>query len=107
MACVILATISWIIDVQRVTWWTPPLVIYGVNPIIAFVGSGMMARLIYTLWKVDFHGKQTAVQAVVYQTVFRPWFEPRVASLAFALCFVLLWYGILWALWRKNIIFKV
>jgi predicted acyltransferase len=107
MASVILATISWIIDVRRVTWWTPPFVIYGVNPIIAFVGSGMMARLIYTLWKVDFHGKQTAVQAVVYQTVFRPWLEPRVASLAFAICFVLLWYGILWALWRRNIIFKV
>jgi predicted acyltransferase len=107
MACVILATISWIIDVRRVTWWTPPLVIYGVNPIIAFVGSGMMARLIYTLWKVDFHGKQTAVQAVVYQSVFAPWFEPRVASLAFAICFVLFWYGILWALWRRNIIFKV
>src|SRR6185312_8174779 len=42
MACVSIAAISWIIDVKRVTWWTRPVVIYGINPIIAFVGSGMM-----------------------------------------------------------------
>jgi predicted acyltransferase len=107
MACVSIAAISWIIDVKRVTWWTRPVVIYGINPIIAFVGSGMMARMIYTVWKVDFHGVQTPVQAVVYETVFRPWLAPRNASLAFALCFVLFWYLILWALARKNIIFKV
>jgi len=107
MACVSIATISWIIDVKGVTKWTRPFVIYGVNPIIAFVGSGMMARLIYTLWKVDFHGKPTAVQAVVYQTVFASWLEPRNASLAFALSFVMFWYLILWALWRKNVFFKV
>lgn len=107
MACVAISTISWIIDVKGVTWWTRPIVIYGVNPIIAFVGSGMMARMIYTVWKVDFRGAPTPVQAVVYETVFRPWLAPRNASLAFALCFVLFWYLILWALARKNIIFKV
>jgi predicted acyltransferase len=107
MACVSIAAISWIIDVKRVTWWTRPVVIYGINPIIAFVGSGMMARMIYTVWKVDFRGVPTPVQAVVYETVFRPWLAPRNASLAFALCFVLFWYLILWALARKNIIFKV
>ena len=107
MACVAIATISWIIDIRRVTWWTRPFVIYGVNPIIAFVGSGAMARLIYTLWKVDIQGKPTAVQAVVYENMFHSWLEPRDASLAFAITFVLFWYAILWALWRKNIIFKV
>jgi predicted acyltransferase len=67
----------------------------------------MMARLIYTVWQVDFRGRPTPVQAVVYETVFRPWLAPRNASLAFALCFVLFWYLILWALARRNIIFKV
>jgi predicted acyltransferase len=107
MACVAIATISWIIDVKRVMRWTRPFVIYGVNPIVAFVGSAMMARLIYTLWKVDFHGKPTAVQAVVYETVFHSWLEPRNASLAFAVTFVLFWYLVLWALWRRNIFLKV
>lgn len=107
MACVSIAAISWIIDVKGVTWWTRPVVIYGINPIIAFVGSGMMERMIYTVWKVNYHGTATPVQAVVYESVFRPVLAPRNASLAFAISFVLLWYLILWALARKNIIFKV
>jgi len=107
MAAVAIATITWIIDVQRVTWWTRPLVIYGVNPIIAFVGSGLMARIIYSLWKVDVDGKQISVQAVVYKTVFLSWLEPRDASLAFALCFVLFWYTVLSVLYRRHLILKI
>ncbi|HEY2849217.1 MAG TPA: DUF5009 domain-containing protein [Gemmatimonadaceae bacterium] len=107
MACVSIAAITWIIDVKGVTWWTRPVVIYGINPIIAFVGSGLMERMIYTVWTVNFHGARTPVQAVVYESVFRPMLAPRNASLAFAISFVLLWYLILWALARKNIIFKV
>ena len=107
MAAVSIATISWLIDIRGVTWWTRPFVIYGVNPIIAFVGSGIMARLIYSVWKVDFRGAPTSIQQVIYETGFHSWLSPRNASLGFALCFVLFWFLILWALARKNIILKV
>ena len=40
MAAVALATCMWIIDEHRVTAWTKPFVIYGMNPLIAFVGLG-------------------------------------------------------------------
>ena len=107
MACVALATIIWIVDYCNVKWWTRPFVIFGVNPILAYVGSGVMARLIYTLWHVSYHGKSTAIQDAIYQAVFLPWLPPRVASLAFAIAFVLLWYGILVVLYRRNIVLKV
>jgi predicted acyltransferase len=107
MACVTLATVSWLVDFANVKWWTKPFVVYGVNPIVAFVGSGVLARLIYTLWHVDYQGKSVAVQDAIYQAVFLPWLPPRVASLAFALSFVLLWYGILLVLYRRKIILKV
>jgi predicted acyltransferase len=107
MACVALATIMWIVDYTNVKRWTKPFVVFGVNPIVAFVGSGVMARLIYTLWHVNYHGKPIAVQDAIYQIVFLPWLPPRVASLAFAVSFVLLWYGILLVLHKRNIILKV
>ena len=107
MACVALATIMWVVDYVNVKWWTKPFVVFGVNPIVAFVGSGVMARLIYTLWHVNYHGKSIAMQDAIYQIVFLPWLPPRVASLAFAITFVLLWYGILLVLYRRNIILKV
>ena len=107
MACVILATCMWIIDYVNIRGWTKPFVVFGVNPIVAFVGSGVMARLIYTLWKVDYHGKPTSVEAVIYQTGFHSWLPDRLASLAFAIAFVLLWYFILLVLYKKKIILKV
>ena len=107
MAAVSLAAVLWITDVQQVRWWTRPFVIYGVNPIIAFVGSGMMARLIYTLWKVDYQGVATPVQSVMYRELFASWLAPKNASLAFATSFVLLWLGILWVLDKRKIHFKV
>ena len=107
MACVAIATIMWIVDYCNVKWWTKPWVVFGVNPIVAFVGSGVMARLIYTLWHVNYKGQSISIQSAIYQSLFLPWLPERVASLAFAIVFVLLWYGILLVLYRKKIILKV
>ena len=83
-------------------------VIYGVNPIVAFVGSGVLARILYTLWKVPYEGTPTPVQAVTYREVFVPMFsDPRTASLAMAMATVLFWLGILTILYRKKIFLKV
>jgi predicted acyltransferase len=107
MACVTLATIMWIVDWLNIKGWTKPFVIYGMNPIVAFVGSGVLARCIYTLWKVDYNGKPTPIETVIYKTVFEPWFEPRNASLAMALVTVLFWFGILAWMYRRRIFLKV
>lgn len=107
MAAVTLATVMWIVEHYNVRWWTKPFVIFGVNPIVAFAGSGVMARLIYTLWKVDYQGKSQSIQSVIYQSAFQSWLPPRVASLAFALTFVLIWLGILTVMYRRNVILKV
>lgn len=107
MACVTLATIMWIVDWAGVKWWTKPWVIYGMNPIVAFVGSGVLARCIYTLWKVDYQGKPTPVETVIYKSVFEPFFEPKNASLAMAVVTVLFWFAILAWMYRRKIFLKV
>ncbi len=107
MAALSLSTIMWIVDFQKIRGWTKPFVVYGINPIIAFIGSGVMARLIYSIIKVDSGGRRIPLQAWLYQTFFASWLSPENASLAFALAFVLFWYGILYVLYRKNIILKV
>ena len=107
VAAVSLATIMWLVDVKRFDGWTRPFVIYGMNPILAFVGSGIMARIIYSIIKVDYNGKSVSLQSAIYQAGFASWLEPKNASLAFALAVVLLWYGIVYALYRKQIFLKV
>ena len=102
-----LAACLWIIDALRVPWWTTPFKVFGVNPLVAFVGSGLMARLIYSLIRVEWGGGTVSVQAAIYEALFASWLEPRDASLLFALCFTGFWLLVLWALYKRNIIIRV
>jgi len=106
-ACVVLATCLWIIDVYQVRGWTKPFVIYGVNPLVAFAGSGLMARTIDSLIKVENGDGKVSLHQFSYEWIFEPYFPEKFASLLWGLCFVALWLGILALLHRRNIIVKL
>ena len=107
LACLVLGLCIWLIDVRRVTGWTRPFVIFGTNPLFAFVASGIFARLVYTLIKVPYGGRSVPVQAAIYQSAYASWLPPKLASLAFALSVVLFFYILMWGLHRKGIVLKV
>jgi predicted acyltransferase len=107
MACVALATCMWLIEERRSIWWTRPLVVFGVNPIVAFAGSEAMARLIYSVIAVPYRGESIPLQAAAYRALFASWLPAEPASLAFALSFVALWYFLLDALYRRRVILKI
>jgi predicted acyltransferase len=106
MATVVLAVCIWLIDVHQVRWWTRPFVVFGLNPLVAFIGSGLMARLIASLIKFHRGGETVTLQTLTFEP-FEAVLPPRVASLAWGLCFVALWMGISAFLYRKNVIIKV
>jgi predicted acyltransferase len=109
MACTALATCMWLIDLRGSRRWATPFVMFGVNPIIAFVGSGLLARTIYTLWKVPGgDGGWMSLQGWIFRNGYASWIaSAKLASLAFAVTFVLVWLGILSALYRRRIFLKV
>jgi predicted acyltransferase len=107
MAAVALSTVMWIVDFNRVRRFTKLFVVYGTNPIVAFVGSAVMARCIYSIFKVNWGGERIPLQEGIYRALFASWLSPINASLAFAVAFVLFWYGVLHLLHRRGIILKV
>lgn len=107
MAAMSLAACVWLVDVKAVRWWTRPFVIYGMNPILAFVGSEVVARIIYSLIKVPYGGRIVSLETAIYEAVFASWLNPRNASLAFAVCIVLFWLGVLTVFYRRKIFLKV
>ena len=107
MAAVVLGICMYLVDARGVRRFTSPFVIYGVNPMAAFVGSGVLARLIYSIWHVTYDGKWVPLEEAIYRTLFASWASPVNASLLFALSFVLLWLGVLTVLYRRNIVLKV
>ena len=107
MASVAIATCIWLIDVRRMTFWTKPFVVFGMNPIVAFVGSGMMARLMASIIKVQRNGETVSLQKAIYDGAFAGWLAPMNASLLYAVCFVVLWFLILAVLYKGRVFLKV
>jgi predicted acyltransferase len=106
MACVVIATCAWMIEVRGWQRWAAPFVSYGLNPMTAFVGSGVMARVL-GLIHLPVGGESLSLQQVIYRGAFASWLAPRNASLAYAIGFVLMWYGILRLLERRGVVLKV
>ncbi len=107
MAAVSLGLCIWLVDVVGIRWWTRPFLPFGVNPIVAFVGAEVMARLIYSVVLVQMDGKSVSLETAVYNVMLASWLSPKVASVAFALGFVLLWLGVLTVLYRRKIVLKI
>ncbi len=107
LAALSLAVCYWLIDMKGYRRWSRPFVYYGVNAIAAYFLSGIFARAL-NLIHVPVPGEATVpLKAWIYQHAFEPWLSPVNASLAFALAFVLLWTGIVWAMYRRRIFIKV
>jgi predicted acyltransferase len=118
LALEFLALCYWLIDIKGYQRWTKPFIIFGVNAIVLFVGTGVMARLmgmtsgfmgkfssLLHVTKPD--GSPMALQPFIYNHLFASWLSPNNASLAFAICFILLWLFLMWLLYRKNVIIKI
>lgn len=108
IGAVTLATCMWIIDVQQWRRWTTPFAVYGLNPMLAFLGSGLMARLLASIWTWDAgDGTRLSAQGFVFDTVFASWLPPREASFAYAVAFVGFWYLVLLGASKRGFVLKV
>lgn len=107
VACLTLGAVVWLVDVRHVTGWTKPLLPFGENPIAAYVGAELSAVLLDSTIKIRVHTRLVSAHALVYDHALASWLEPHAASLAYALGFVALWYGIVMVLYRRGIRIKV
>jgi len=96
-----------LIDIKGYRAWTTPFVIFGVNALALFVGSGLMARMMSIVKVAGADGKEIGLQTWIYQTIFAPLADARTSSLMYAVCFILFWLFLMWLLYRKRIYIKV
>jgi hypothetical protein len=87
-----------LIDIKKVTWWTGPFVVFGVNALALFVGSGMLGRVLnLTPAGTNAEGKAIPLKSVIFDSVFAPLGSEINASLMFAIATVLVWLFLMWA----------
>ena len=106
LALQFLALCYWLIDIRKYQSWARPFVVFGVNAIALYVGTGMMARLMGVI-KLPWGSETISLQGWIFQKLFLPWAAPINASLAYAIVFVLLWLGLMWVLYSRKIFIKV
>jgi predicted acyltransferase len=88
--------------------WALPLRIYGVNALLVFVGSGLLARVVGRLITVPgTEGRPVPLKTWFYGEFLASWAEPYFASLLYALLWIAGWFVVLWLLWRRGIVWKV
>jgi len=108
MALVILACCYYLADVRKITWWTKPFVIVGVNSLFLWVVAGTTTSLI-NLELIKFtlaNGTRVTLVTLIYK-LFASWVGPVNGSELYAVAWTALWLGILTVMYKKRIIVKV
>ena len=107
MALQLLALCYWLVDIHGFRRWAVPFVVFGMNALAVFFLTGLFARSLTLIKLSGEGGKQVALQTFIFKNYFASWAAPINASLAFAVCFVLLWLGLMAILYRRGIFIKV
>ncbi len=105
-ALLLLALCYETIEVRGWKRWGFPFKVMGLNSIFLFVASGFVARLLIYNY-VTQEPEQVSVKTWIYQNGFLSWASPMNASLGFAIATVLIWWVVLYVMYRNNWFLKV
>jgi predicted acyltransferase len=104
LALIALALCYWLVEVRGLRRWAVPFAVLGVNALILFFLSTLMARLL-SIIRVG--AERHSLHTVLFESVFAPLASPVNASLAFAVTYVIVWWAILSMLYRWNFRLRV
>ena len=108
LALICLALYYWLLDIKR--WrgrWTKPFLVFGMNAIVAYVLSELVAD---SLDRIQAHladGTIMTWHEIVYENAFAPLANPANASLLYAIAYVAFCWVFVWILYRKGIFLRV
>lgn len=109
MALIFLAMCYWLIDIHGYRKWAKPFIVFGSNAILVFSLTTLLAKITITVKWAQPDGSELMLKNWLYQNLFVSWLgDTYFASLMYPLVFYLLiWLGIMWILYRKNIFVKI
>jgi predicted acyltransferase len=103
LALISLAILYWIVDSrQHRGWWTRLVLVFGKHAIAAFVFAEVVAHLLDGV-----HLGRFSLEERIYAKFFLPLATPAMASLLYALVFVLLSWCAMALLYRRRIFLKI
>lgn len=107
LALCFLGVCYWLIDLKGYKKWAKPFVIFGVNALALFVGSGLLGKMMGLIKFSNADGKTVSLQGAIFNNLFLPFAAPVNASLMYALSYIGFWLFLMWLLYRKRIYIKI
>jgi predicted acyltransferase len=104
LALVALALCHHLIEVLGYRRWARPFAVLGMNALLLFFLSTLVAVVLLTV-RVD-EGRRS-LHAAIFDTIFASWAAPEIASLAYALAYVAVWWAAMCGLHRSGIRVRV
>lgn len=105
-ACLVLSLFYWIIEVKGYSKAAFPFVVFGMNAITLYVGTGLFVRWIMLSWQVPYHGAMTSLTGFFYKT-FASFAGPVIGSLMYSFLIVGIGWLFCYWLYHKKIFLKV
>jgi len=106
LAAMVLAACIYLIDIRHIRAWSWPFVVLGRNAIALFVVSGLIGKLLVMIPVRQRDGSRTVLQSAIFDHGFAWLGPPKIASLAYALVFLAMMYGLCHFLYRRNIFLR-
>jgi predicted acyltransferase len=85
--------------------WATPFLVNSIYVITIFFLFGMVGRQLG--WIKVIIGEGISLNNWIYVNLFASWLGPMNGSLGYAICYILLWLGLMWILYAKKIFIKV
>ena len=106
-ACLLLAVCYWTIDVRGWRGWTRPFVILGTNAITLFAASALLVKTLLFIEVAKVDDEPLSLWGYLYARGFEPFFDPYIASLAFALANLAVLFALLAWMHRRHLFLRV
>ena len=107
LAMIFLAFCIWALDVRGWQAIARPFLVFGTNPLFAYVLSSVAARSMLPLKYTDPAGKTRNAMYWIYEKMFYPVAGAELGSLLFALSFTAVIWLVCRELWRRKIFVKI
>jgi predicted acyltransferase len=100
-------SLLWIIDVKGLSVWSKPFMIFGLNPLFLYVVAGVLSTTLSLIPVNMSSGESITLGNLIFSKCFTPIAGPYMASLLYAIIFMLICWMVGWILYRKNVIIKI
>ena len=106
-ALIVLGLCYGINDILGQKKWAYPFLVFGTNAIAVYVGSTLMVKLVALIHVSVQGGEAMLLRSFIYNKLLVPWTGPLNGSLLYPIILLLIWFAILFPLYRKKIFIKI